>query len=202
MCCNIHGLILYLAKVALVAVELCEFALVSSFFFRCCFSSVFLSVFSLLSASLQAGFSAFEMLPLFTLRSSRITYNNCWKLKWASRPRNTIQNPSTKSNNHSDNSLTIFTKQIFTGQLFSFTITSMLSLGALCFYFLSKKRNLPYGRWSGFLGDHKTALLSLRRAYCICGACDRLWSPGPPECAFSMKDQTGFFFNSLCCLCM
>lgn len=28
MCCNIHGLILYLAKVALVAVELCEFALV------------------------------------------------------------------------------------------------------------------------------------------------------------------------------
>lgn len=71
MCCNIHGLILYLAKVALVAVELCEFALVW----------VFVGVFfPLYSASLQAGFSAFEMSPLSTRRSSWIKYNNCWKL--------------------------------------------------------------------------------------------------------------------------
>lgn len=59
MCCNIHGLILYLAKVALVAVELCEFALVWISV------GVFFSS-SLYSASLQAGFSALEMSPLFT----------------------------------------------------------------------------------------------------------------------------------------
>lgn len=169
MCCNILGLILYLAKVALVAVELCEFALVWVLCWCFLFCFVF---FHLYSASLQAGFSAFEMSPLFTLRSSWIRYNNCWKLhepadlEYGS---NQWQKATTTRKKNSSN---IFAEQIFTGQLFS--LTSIRIFCSLCFYFISKKRNLPYGKWSGFLGDHKTALLSLQRACCICGACDCL----------------------------
>lgn len=172
-----------------------------------CFSSGFFVgvFFPLYSASLQAGFSAFEMSPLFTLRSSWIKYNNCWKLNEpADLEKKTKKTSQTnnKKQQPQDNSLNIFTEQIFTGQLFSLTITSMRILCFIMFLLSFQKRNLPYGKWSGFLGDHKTALLSLRRACCICGACDCLWSPGPPECAFSIKDQKRFFLSSLCCLCM
>lgn len=160
MCCNIHGLILYLAKVALVAVELCEFALVWVSFFLF-FWFFFSLVFSLLSASLQAGFSAFEMLPLFTLGSNRISYNNCWKLNEPAELEYNSE-PTTKSNNHSDDGLTIFTEQIFTGQLFSFTITSMLFLGALCFYFLSKKETCH-------MEGGVVSLVIIKLPYCLCG---------------------------------
>ncbi|MEQ2202673.1 hypothetical protein XENOCAPTIV_011855 [Xenoophorus captivus] len=49
----------------------------------------------------------------------------------------------------------------------------------------------------------------MKLPYCLCRElvvsvelCDCFLSPGPPECAFPVKDQNKFFFNSLCCLCM
>lgn len=52
---------------------------------------------------------------------------------------NTIQTNNKKQQPH-DNSLTIFTEQIFTGQLFCFTITSMLSWVHCVFTFFPKKK--------------------------------------------------------------
>lgn len=133
--------------------------------FRWCF------FFPRYSASLQAGFSAFKMSPLFTLRSSWIKYNNCWKL-------NEPADLEYKSNQQQKATTTGFKQfeyfywaDFYRAAIF-FNNISYAYFVFIMFLLSFQKRNLPYGRWSGFLGDHKTALLSLRRACCICGACD------------------------------
>lgn len=131
LCCNIHGLILYLAKVALVAVELCEFALVwvllVFLFFMfilhlCRLASVLLRCRLLLPWD-PAGSNTITVKSLMSQLISRIQFQ----------PNNKKQQPQIHS-------LSIFTEQIFTGQLFSLTVTSLCIFCSKCFYFLSKKK--------------------------------------------------------------
>lgn len=114
---------------------------------------------------------------------------------------NTIQT-NNKKQQPQDNSLNIFTEQIFTGQLFSLTISSMRILCSLCFYFLSKKETCH-------MESGVVSLVIIKLPYCLCGELvvsvelvTAYKNPGPPECAFSIKDQKRFFLSSLCCLCM
>jgi len=130
LCCNIHGLILYLAKVALVAVELCEFG----FGFLLVFFLFFISSLHLCRlASVLLRCRLF--LPWDPAGSNTITVESLMsQLIW-----NTIQTKNKKQQPQ-ENSLNIFTEQIFTGQLFSLTITSLSIFCSLCFYFLTKNK--------------------------------------------------------------
>ena len=74
---------------------------------------------------------------------------------------NTIQT-NNKKQQPQDNSLNIFTEQIFTGQLFSLTITSMRILCSLCFYFLSKKETCH-------MESGVVSLVIIKLPYCLCG---------------------------------
>ena len=151
MCCNIHGLILYLAKVALVAVELCEFALV--WVFRWCFVSSILRLCRLASVLLRCRL----FLPDGPVGSKLITVESLM----SQLIKNTIQT-NNKKQQPQDNSLNIFTEQIFTGQLFSLTITSMRILCSLCFYFLSKKETCH-------MESGVVSLVIIKLPYCLCG---------------------------------
>lgn len=75
--------------------------------------------------------------------------------------KNTIQT-NNKKQQPQDNSLNIFTDQIFTGQLFSLTITSMRILCSLCFYFLSKKETCH-------MESGVVSLVIIKLPYCLCG---------------------------------
>lgn len=74
---------------------------------------------------------------------------------------NTIQT-NNKKQQPQDNSLNIFTEQIFTGQLFSLTISSMRILCSLCFYFLSKKETCH-------MESGVVSLVIIKLPYCLCG---------------------------------
>lgn len=156
MCCNIHGLILYLAKVALVAVELCEFALVWDFSFSFLvfpFSSLFLHLCRLASM-------------LFTLMPRWIKDNNSLKLNEpADLEKKTIQT-NNKKQQLQENSLNIFTEQIFKGQLFSLTVTSQCIFFSFLFimFLLSfKRKNETCHMESGSI-----SLVIIKLPYCLC----------------------------------
>lgn len=75
-----------------------------------------------------------------------------------------IQNTNQTNNKEQqpqDYSLNIFTEQIFTGQLFSLTITSMRILCSLCFYFLSKTETCH-------MENGVVSLVIIKLPYCLC----------------------------------
>lgn len=194
MCCNIHGLILYLAKVALVAVELCEFALVwvSVCFFFSSVSCIF--AVRLVSVLLRCR----RFLPWDPAGSNTITVKSLMsQLIWKK-----IQTNNKKA----------------TRKLFDYFYWANFYKAAIFFnnnksaYFLfipflfsfQKKRKETRHMKSGVV-----SLVIMKLPYCLCRElvvsvepCDCFSRPSPPECAFPTKDQNRFFFKSLCCLCM
>lgn len=199
LCCNIHGLILYLAKVALVAVELCEFALV----WVSVGVSFFPSLFCIFAGRLASVLLRCRLfLPWDPAGSNTITVRSLMsQLIWK-----TIQtNNKKKSNNNKETVWLFLLSKFFIRQLFSLTITSLHIFCSFCFYFLSKKEK----KETRHMESGVVSLVIMKLPYRLCRElvvsvelCDCFLSPGPPKCAFPIKDQNRFFFNSLRCLCM